>query len=104
MRPRWTTRILARIRTLVGEGRVHFTLKALRELVTLHLSPDDACDVLLRLSPRDVRARARSERTGEWMYVFQPRVMGDRLYVKAIIRSDCVVISFHEDESDEEDP
>jgi len=32
------------------------------------------------------------------MYVFKPPVGGIVVYVKLILRSDCVVISFHEEE------
>jgi len=35
--------------------------------------------------------------------VFKPRVAGIALYVKLIVRTECVVISFHEDEEDDED-
>jgi hypothetical protein len=34
------------------------------------------------------------------MYVFKPEATGDVLYVKLILRSDCIVVSFHEDEGD----
>lgn len=56
-------------------------------------------------SPRqaDRRRLGRSHRVGgdgdgEWMYVFDPLLGGTVLYVKIILRSDCMVISFHEDE------
>jgi hypothetical protein len=32
------------------------------------------------------------------MYVFKPSLAGMVLYVKLILRSDCIVVSFHEDE------
>jgi len=32
------------------------------------------------------------------MYLFKPELAGTVLYVKLILRSDCVVVSFHEDE------
>jgi hypothetical protein len=32
------------------------------------------------------------------MYVFKPWLGGLVLYVKLIIRTDCIVVSFHEDE------
>jgi hypothetical protein len=32
------------------------------------------------------------------MYVFTPRFGGVVVYVKVIVRSNCVVISFHEEE------
>ena len=46
-----------------------------------------------------------SKETGEWMYVFRPSVGGVIVYVKVVLRADCVVISFHEeeDQSDEDD-
>ena len=47
--------------------------------------------------------RGESEHTPEWLYVFKPRVASVVLYVKLIVRTDCVVISFHEDEEDDED-
>ncbi len=34
------------------------------------------------------------------MYVFKPFLGETVLYVKIILRNDCVVISFHEDEGD----
>ena len=82
------------------ERKVHFTLKAFQELARLGLGldEDDACDVLAKLKPRDVVGRLRSATTGEWMYVFNPSVGGTDLYVKVVIRGNCVVISFHEQE------
>jgi hypothetical protein len=35
--------------------------------------------------------------------VFKPTVIGMRLYVKLIIRNGCLVVSFHEDEIDDEE-
>jgi len=32
------------------------------------------------------------------MYVFKPKVAGSVLYVKVILRTNCILISFHEDE------
>jgi hypothetical protein len=34
---------------------------------------------------------------GEWLYVFKPELAGTVLYVKLIVRLDCIVVSFHED-------
>ena len=69
------------------------------------LDEEDACDVLANLATSDFVERLRSKKTGEWMYVFKPTVGEVILYVKVILRSDCVVISFHEqgDQSDEDD-
>jgi hypothetical protein len=38
------------------------------------------------------------------MYVFKPSVASTTVYVKLILRAECLVVSFHEDEgeSDEE--
>ena len=98
-------RILARIRTLAGQGRVLLTYKALRELAGLGLGLDegDACDILAGLTSDDFAGRPVSERTGERMYVFKPMVAGTTLYLKLVLRSDCVVISLHEDEVDDDD-
>jgi hypothetical protein len=37
------------------------------------------------------------------MYVFNPSVGGIEFYVKVVLRGDCVVISFHEQEDSDED-
>ncbi len=34
------------------------------------------------------------------MYLFKPVLAASRLYVKVILRSDCIVVSFHEDEGE----
>jgi hypothetical protein len=101
-----TSLALRQIRRLAAQRRVSFTLKALRELAGLDIGmdTDDACDVLARVGPKDLVERVRSVTTGEWMYVLKPRVVGIDLYVKVLLRRDCLVISFHEDEgSDEEE-
>ena len=91
---------LRRIRRLAVARRVQFTLKALRELAALELGLDaeDACEVLAGLKQADLVERIHSEVTGEWMYVFKPRIEGIVVYLKVILRSDCLVVSFHEDE------
>ena len=97
--PRWLQGILGRIRELAGAGKVRFTHKALRELVRLDLAfdQDDCCDVLKKLTVTDSAGRIRSTITGEWMYVFKPTVTGTQLYLKLILRGDCIIISFHEE-------
>jgi hypothetical protein len=35
------------------------------------------------------------------MYLFKPSLAAVVLYVKVILRNDCIVVSFHEDESDD---
>jgi hypothetical protein len=98
--PRWLPRVVARIRELAAARRVLFTLKARRELAFLGIGLDeeDACDVLAGLTARDSAGRIASAATDEWMYLFKPLLSGTVLYVKVILRSDCIVISFHEDE------
>ena len=82
---------------------VAFTLKALRELTLLDLDPEDACEVISELGLGDFDSRFRSALTSEWMYVFKPEVSSATLYVKLVVRSNCDVISFHEDESNDID-
>ena len=104
--PRWLPRLLRRIHDLAGRGQVRFTLKAVRELAALGAGMDgqDACNVLAALRADDFAKRFESEHTGEWMYVFKPSVAGTVVYLKLVLRADCLVVSFHEDEgeSDEE--
>jgi hypothetical protein len=59
---------------------------------------EDACDVLLNLEAADSAGRLESASTGEWMSLFKPLLAETSLYLKVILRNDCVVISFHEDE------
>jgi hypothetical protein len=103
--PRWLPRALARIRACARGRKVHFTLKARRELAGLALGLDelDACDVLARLVPVDSVGRVESAATGEWLYLFKPALAGTTLYLKVVLRPDCVVISFHEDEGGDEE-
>jgi hypothetical protein len=98
--PRWLLRALTRIRTLAAAERVVFTLKARRELATLafRLEETDARDILARLATEDSVGRVESVSTGEWMYLFKPSFGGTTLYLKVIVRSRCILVSFHEDE------
>ena len=53
----------------------------------------------------DFAERLESEATGEWMYVFKPVVAGTVVYLKLVVRAECVVVSFHEDEGEtDEEP
>src|SRR5687768_11408198 len=100
---RWLVAALEQIHELASKGRVRFTLKAFRELAVLDtgfdenigLDEEDAQDVLANLTAVDFIERIASKETGEWMYVFKPHVGEVVLYVKVIVRGDCVVISFH---------
>lgn len=100
--PSWLPKALHRIRELTAAHKVRFTLKARRELACLAFGLDeqDACDVLANLKPADSAGRLSSATTGEWMYVFKPVVSGTILYVKLVLRNDCIVVSFHMDEGD----
>jgi hypothetical protein len=64
---------------LCGPCALH--LEALRELASLDLGLDeeDALEILRRLRGADSTGRLRSEHTGEWLYVFLPRVAGETL-------------------------
>jgi hypothetical protein len=97
--PRWLTRVLTRVRALAADRLVSFTLKARRELAELGggLDEEDACELLAALTERDSFGRLRANATGEWMYVFKPALDDRRLYVKVVLRGDCIVVSFHED-------
>jgi|SRR5712664_1028707 len=105
MRPAWLAAALARIRGHAAARRVRFTLKALGELDDLGLDVEEAILIVAGLSTADFSRRVISRQTGEWMYVFKPVVEGAALYVKLLVRRDCVIISFHEDEeqADEND-
>jgi hypothetical protein len=99
--------VLSRVQRLAADRRVRFTLKAQRELAMLGLDALDGCEALASLVSGDAAGRLRSGATGEWMYVFKPVVGGEVLYVKLILRNDCIVVSFHEDEGgrdEEEEP
>jgi hypothetical protein len=100
----WIRRTCARIRRLAVAGSVTFTTKAAWELEELGLLLDqnDARTLLASLSPADFDRRLRAHDSGEWLYVVRPMVAGRPLYVKLALRSRCIVVSFH-DEDDEED-
>lgn len=103
--PRWRTLAVARIRELAVTRQVRFTLKARRELALLPFAFDeiDACDVLAQLRSRDCIGRTASTVTEAWLYLFKVRLAGTLLYIKVIVRAQCVVVSFHED-GKEHDP
>lgn len=97
--------MLAEIHRLVALGRVRFTLKATEELAALEMGLDeqDALQILSKLVVGDLVGRIESERAPEWLYMFKPEVAGTVLYPKLIVRADCVVISFHDDEGDSDE-
>lgn len=97
---RWLPGVLKRITELAAARKVRFTLKARHELAALQFGLDeqDASDLLANLTVADSAGRVLSRATGEWLYVFKPALAGAILYVKLVVRSNCVVVSFHEDE------
>src|SRR5436309_2710145 len=103
--PRWLKDVLARIRELASNRKVRFTHKALRELATLDLGldEDDCCSILTGLTATDSAGRVRSVITGEWMHVFKPTVTETRLYLKLILRRNCIISSFHEEGRENDD-
>jgi hypothetical protein len=94
--------VLAEIHRLAALRRIRFTLKATEEFATLDMGFDesDALQILSELRLADLVSRVESERAPEWLYVFKPEVGDTVLYLKLIVRTDCVVISFHEDEGE----
>lgn len=95
--------VLRRVRALAADRRVRFTRKALCELASLGLDARDACETLEALRSADFVRRLASEQTGEWLYVFKPRVLGVSVYLKFVLRDGCLVVSFHEDENANDD-
>ena len=96
----WLTKVLRRVQELSLQRRFRLTAKAAREVAALGLDPEDVRETLVRLRSADSAGRQMSNMTGEWMYVFKRRVGEDLVYVKLILRSEFVVVSFHEDEGD----
>jgi len=102
--PRWLPRALARIHRLAAEGKVQFTEKAFEELraLPLGIGIEDAHHILERLTAGECAGRLVSRETDEWLYAFKPRIAEIVLYVKVVLRADCVVISFHEELDDDD--
>ena len=46
----------------------------------------------------DYAERLESELTGEWLYVFKLSLAHTVVYVKLVLRAECIVVSFHKDE------
>lgn len=103
--PRWLPGVLTRIRALAAAGRIAFTDKASAEMQDIGLGRDDVDQILRNLAAGDHPARLRSGPLQELLYSFQPVLAGLRLYLKVAIRTDCVVISCHEDQTEaQEEP
>ncbi len=99
---RWLPLVLRRISELAARRQVRFTLKARRELAGLDIGLDeeDVCQLLAELTAQDSAGRLRSHATGEWMYIFTPALAGTVLYIKIVLRADCILVSFHEDQAE----
>lgn len=91
--------IIGKIREMALSGKVQFTLKALRELAAMDLGLDemDVCGILSDLKESDFKDRKLSTITGEYLYIFTPKVERVKIYLKVILRNSCIVVSFHED-------
>lgn len=83
-------------------SRVRWTHKARTELQENFplLLREDAEDALAQLEVRDFDHRLESESTGEEMWVFKTEIGDDSVWVKLIMRDNCVVISFHDGDQD----
>lgn len=94
-----TARALRRMRDLAIAGRVIFTTKALLELsnlsVPLHIG--EVHRLIANLTRDDFLHRRVSIRSGEILYAFLVQIEGCSLYLKLVLREDCVVISCHDD-------
>jgi len=95
--------VVRRVRALAAQRRVRFTRKALRELASLGLDTQDACETLAALRAADFARRLVSAQTEEWLYVFKPNLFGLSIYMKLVLREGCLVVSFHEDDQADED-
>lgn len=96
---RWKTTVMARIHELAQQGRILVTRKAVQELEDLDVSlqPSDLAEVILTLRAAGLVERLRSDHDNDqWLYVFNPQVEGISIYLKVAVHEDCVVISFHE--------
>jgi hypothetical protein len=74
-------------------------MKAQEEMASLEPSADidDVVEILSGLEAEDWESRICSLITGEALHVFKPTTAFGLLYVKVIIRNDCIVVSFHEE-------
>ncbi|MGH7575282.1 MAG: type II toxin-antitoxin system MqsR family toxin [Longimicrobiales bacterium] len=96
--PGWLAKALRRIHALAAALRIRLTYKANREAVGLGLDLEDVRQLLMGLTVGESAGRQASAATGEWLYIFKPGVGGVRLYLKLILRDDCVVVSCHDDD------
>ena len=100
---RWLTKVLRRVQEFALQREVRFTAKAAREMAALGLDVEDVRDALLQLRIADSAGRKASGVTGEWLYIFKPYAGEELIYIKLILRNECVLISFHPDDQDDEE-
>jgi hypothetical protein len=105
--PAWLVKVLGQVHELAAKRKLRLTAKAHRErsMLAMALDPEDVRDVLLGLGVRDSAGRKLSRTTGEWLYIFKPHLGNELLYVKLVLRAECIIVSFHEDDGgcDEEE-
>jgi Asp-tRNA(Asn)/Glu-tRNA(Gln) amidotransferase B subunit len=91
--------ILQLIQSFAKDGKVSFTYKAVREIAMLEIGLDetDVCEILKDIETSDFFEKIKSKTTDEWMYVFKVTVAVTLVYLKLILRDNCIVISCHED-------
>lgn len=97
--PSYARTALERIKEQAARRAVRITQKAMWEMAALdppaHI--DDGVETLERLDQGDWAGRLTSQITGEAMHVFKPMTLIGLLYVKVVLRNDCVVVSFREE-------
>lgn len=101
--PKWLTKVLEQLRDHLRKRTVRFTDKALREIEAIALDEEAALEILAGLGPDDFHDRIASSGSGEWMYIFKPDFEDLSLYVKFVIRAECVVVSLHEDRGEDDE-
>ena len=99
---RWLTKVLRRVQDLALQRRLRLTAKASQEIAALGLDPEDVRDALMKLKSADLDGRKISHVTGEWLYIFKRHAEEELVYIKLILRGECVLVSFHQDEEDDE--
>jgi hypothetical protein len=97
--PRHARIAIRRIRELAEQRAIRITRKAQEEMAALDPAADidDVLEVLVALAPEDWVCRLISHVTSEALHVFKPMTPFGLLYVKVIVRKDCIVVSFHEE-------
>ena len=71
----------------------------MREIAILEIGIDetDICEILKNITALDFFEIIKSKITDEWMYVFKITIETTLVYLKLILRDNCIIISCHED-------